>query len=82
MFDFARVKFDLDWRDGNESTGELVVNFLVPPSIKGMALLNEELIQLTSFAEKHRSMLLNDGTGISHNEWSSLWQYYDALYSA
>ena len=81
LFDFARVKFDLDWRDGKESTGEVLVNFLVPPSIKGIALLNEELIRLAFFAEKHRSVL-NDDVGISHSEWSSLWQYYDALYNA
>jgi len=81
LFDFARVKFDLDWRDGNESTGEVLVNFLVPPSIKGIALLNEELIRLAFFAEKHRSVL-NDDVGIPHSEWSSLWQYYDALYNA
>ncbi|KAL3783322.1 hypothetical protein ACHAW5_009383 [Stephanodiscus triporus] len=24
LFDFARVKFDLDWRDADESTGDLV----------------------------------------------------------
>ena len=43
-------------------------------------MLNEELIGLTSFAEKHQS-ILNDDVGIPHSEWSSLWQYYNALYN-
>jgi hypothetical protein len=37
LFDFARVKFDLDWKDADESTGD------VPPSAGGIALLQEEL---------------------------------------
>jgi hypothetical protein len=41
LFDFARVKFVLDWGGGNESKGETKVNFLVPRSVKGMALLIE-----------------------------------------
>ena len=81
LFDFARVKFDLDWRDGDESNGEAVVNFLVPPSVKGMALLTEELNWLKSFAKIHRDTASKDA-GIPSSEWSSLWQYYDALYYA
>ena len=81
LFDFARVKFDLDWRDGDKSKGEAVVNFLVPPSVKGMELLTEELTRLTSFAKIHRDKSSEDA-GIPSSEWSSLWQYYDALYYA
>ena len=81
LFDFARVKFELDWRDGDESKGEAVVNFLVPPSVKGMALLTEELTRLASFAKVHREIASEDA-GIPSIEWSSLWQYYDALYYA
>ena len=81
LFDFARVKFDMDWSDADESTGEVVVNFLVPPSEKGIALLREELTRLTLFAKDHRDNASED-TRIPRSEWSSLWQYYDALYYA
>lgn len=82
LIDFARVKFELDWKDGSETSGgEVVVKFLVPPSIKGMALLKEELTRLALFAKKHRNMSI-DEAGIPSSEWSSLWQYYDALYNA
>jgi hypothetical protein len=81
LFDFARVKFDLDWTIVGESAGEAVVNFLVPPSVRGIELLKEELARLTLFAKKHRDAASEDA-GISHSEWSSLWQYYDALYYA
>ena len=60
-------------------TGDIVVNFLFH-HLRMVALLNEELIGLMSFAEKHRS-ILNDDVGITHSEWSSLWQYYNALYN-
>ena len=81
LFDFARVKFDLDWKDGSELSGEIVVKFLVPPSTKGMALLKEEITRLAFFATKYKNMS-NDDLGIPSSEWSSLWQYYDALYNA
>ena len=74
-------KFDLDWTDVGESTGNAVVNFLVPPSIRGIELLKEELARLTLFAKKHMDAADKD-VGISHSEWTSLWQYYDALYYA
>jgi hypothetical protein len=81
LFDFARVKFDLYWSDDGKSIGEAVVNFLVPPSVKGIELLKEELARLTSFAKEHRDAASIDAA-ISHSEWSSLWQYYDALHYA
>jgi hypothetical protein len=82
LFDFARVKFDLDYKDGNDAaTGEIVVNFLVPPSEKGIALLQEELTRLESFSSMHQNMDY-ESAGISSNEWQSLWQYYNALHDA
>jgi hypothetical protein len=80
LFDFARVKFDLDWRDADESTGDLVVSFLVPPSARGIALLQEELVRLSSFGTK-RDLDPKDA-GIPESEWQSLWQYYHALKTA
>ncbi len=80
LFDFARVKFDLDWRDADESTGDAVVSFLVPPSERGIALLQEELDRLSLFAA-HRDDDPKDA-GIPASEWQSLWQYYDALHYA
>ena len=80
LIDFARVKFDLDWRDANESTGDVVVKFLFPPSERGIALLQEELDLLSSFAMSRD----NDprDSGIPASDWQSLWQYYDALHYA
>ena len=82
LFDFARVKFDLDWKDGNEATGEQVVTFLVPPSSKGMDLLQEEINRLDSFSTTHRTKSNEDYEGMPKYEWDSLWQYYDALHGA
>ncbi|KAL7527761.1 hypothetical protein ACHAXR_006033, partial [Thalassiosira sp. AJA248-18] len=82
LFDFARVKFDLDWKDGDESTGEVVVDFLVPPSEKGIRLLQEELTRMESFSILHRNKSYEDYEGMSKYEWESLWQYYDALHEA
>ena len=81
LFDFARVKFDLDWTDVDNPTGKAVVTFLVPPSVRGIELLKEELSRLTSFAEEHRDAT-NKDTGILDREWSSLWQNYNALFYA
>eukprot|EP00581_Thalassiosira_minuscula_P006467 CAMPEP_0183737202 /NCGR_PEP_ID=MMETSP0737-20130205/51309_1 /TAXON_ID=385413 /ORGANISM="Thalassiosira miniscula, Strain CCMP1093" /LENGTH=428 /DNA_ID=CAMNT_0025971431 /DNA_START=157 /DNA_END=1443 /DNA_ORIENTATION=- len=82
LFDFARVKFDLEWKDGDEESGEVEVNFLVPPSKKGMDLLQEELTRIKSFAELHRNKSYEEYEGISEYEWNSLWEYYDALHDA
>ena len=73
LFDFARVKFGLDWKDGNESTGEVVVNFLVPPSERGIALLQEELTRLNVFSETNRNKTYKDYEGMTQYEWESLW---------
>ena len=82
LFDFARVKFELEWKDGDESTGEVVVNFLVPMSSKGKALLQEELVRLDNFASVHRHKSYEEYGDMSRFEWESLWQYYDALHNA
>ena len=80
LFDFARVKFDLDWRDGDESTGDLVVSYLVPPSARGIALLRQELDRISSFGTKRD--IDPKVAGIPASEWQSLWQYYHALRNA
>ena len=81
LFDFARMKFDLNYKDDNESSGEIVANFLVPPSERGIALLQEELARLESYSTRHRNTNY-ESVGISSSEWQSLWQYYDALHDA
>ena len=82
LFDFARVKFELEWKDGDESTGEVVVSFLVPMSSKGKRLLQEELTRLDTFAAVHRHKSYEEYGDMSRFEWESLWQYYDALHNA
>lgn len=82
LFDFARMKFDLDWKDGDESSGKLVVNFLVPPSEVGISLLREELVRLESFSTLHRRKSYKEYEGMSKYELEMLWQYYDALCAA
>jgi len=82
LFDFARVKFELEWKDGDESSGEVVVNFLVPMSSEGKRLLQEELTRLDTFAAEHRHKSHEEYGDMSRFEWESLWQYYDALHNA
>lgn len=84
LFDFARVKFDLDWKGGYEESGELVVSFLVPPSRKGMDILKEEITRIEKFAGLHRQKNHEDDEydGVSEYEWNALWKYYDALHDA
>jgi len=82
LFDFARVKFELEWKDGDESSGEVVVNFLVPMSSKGKSLLKEELTRLNTFADTYRHKSYEEYVDMSRFEWESLWQYYDALHNA
>jgi len=82
LFDFARVKFELEWKDGDESTEEVVVNFLVPMSLRGKRLLQEELTRLDTFADMHRHKSYEEYGDMSRFEWESLWQYYDALHNA
>ena len=67
LFDFARVKFDLNWKDGDETSEEVVVNFLVPLSEKGKHLLQEELTRLKSFAAMHRNT--------SYEEYENMTKY-------
>ena len=81
LFDFARVKFDLDYKNEGKLRSDLAVNFLVPPSPKGIRLLQEELIRLKAFSELYRG-LDHRSVGILANEWDLLWQYYDALFNA
>jgi hypothetical protein len=87
LFDFARVKFDLDWKkdihDLESSTvDDMVVTFLVPPSKRGMALLQVELDRLTTTFGTKRYEVNYKELGIPDSEWSTLWQYYDALCNA
>jgi len=80
LFDFARVKFDLDWKDGDEGTGEVVVDFLVPPSKKGMDLLKNEFDRLEKFGQKREEQ--SSYGEVPEYELKSLWEYYDALSGA
>jgi hypothetical protein len=96
LFDFARVKFDLDWKKDNgvfvdddgkillsPTADDVVVTFLVPPSKRGMALLQEELDRLiTTFGTRRHDDINYKDLGILDSEWSTLWQYYDALCNA
>ena len=84
LFDFARVKFELDLShddvDEDDGGDVLVATFQVPPSERGMSLLREELVRLSSY-----ETIRDDdpaGRGIGPYEWSSLWRYYDALVTA
>jgi len=79
LFDFARVKFDLDWKDGDEGTGEVVADFLVPPSEKGMDLLKNEFDRLEKFGQMREKSSNGD---VPEYELKSLWEYYDALSGA
>ena len=81
LFDFARIKFDLDWKDGDESTKEVVVKFLVPPSEKGISLLQEELTRIEAYEKEYRHLGYEEEE-LPNNEWESLWQYYDALHDS
>lgn len=81
LFDFARIKFDLEWIDGDEKTkkiGRYNVNFLVPPSKEGMDMLRKELAHLDSFEQT----LSNTQEGIPESEMRSLREYYNALHLA
>lgn len=83
LFDFARIKFDLDWDMGTESTGIVELKFLVPPSEKGLMLLTEELKRLEVFGAKNRNKSAEYfEKGMTTSEWDSFWQYFDALDNA
>ena len=61
---------------------DMVVTFLVQPSKRGMALLQEELDRLTTTFGTKRYEVNYKELGIPDSEWSTLWQYYDALCNA
>ena len=74
LFDLARMKFDLDI----DSTGIEVVSWLVPPSARGIEMLRKELKRLDEYSSKYRAMDVE----MPKNEWSLLWEYFDALHNA
>lgn len=77
LFHYVRVKFDLDWKDGDESSGELEVKFLVPPSERGMAFFRKELKRLQDFAQRKKVDAVE--TLVPKSEWATIWQYHNAL---
>ncbi|KAL9185965.1 hypothetical protein ACHAXT_003742 [Thalassiosira profunda] len=82
LIDFARMKFDIVWKDGDELTGEMAVNFLVPPSEKGISLLREEVARLESYAAEWRHTDYTVDPDLTREEWDALWHYTDALHNA
>ena len=60
-------------------TGEVVVNFLVPPSKKGMDLLKHQADRLEKFGQRRKQTSNGE---VPEYELKSLWEYYDALYGA
>lgn len=75
------MKFDLDWSD--QSTGEVVPKFLVPPSEKGISLLQHELDRLESFSDTYRNTEdKEEEDNMPDSEWESLWRYYDSMHEA
>lgn len=77
LFHYVRVKFDLDWKAQDESSGELEVKFLVPPSKRGMAFFRNELKRLQDFAQRKKVDAV--GTLVPKSEWATIWQYHNAL---
>lgn len=58
-----------------------MVKFLVPPSKRGIDLLQVELTRLEKYEKKYRHLGYEEEE-VPQNEWDSLWQYYDALHDA
>ena len=77
LFDLARVKVDLTQDDNNE----VKVKFLVPPSKKGVDMLRNEIMRLDQFAIKYRHESYGK-MGMRSMEWTSLWEYFDAIHTA
>lgn len=77
LFDLARVKVDLV----RVEDGSVKVKFLVPPSQKGIGLLRKELSRLNDFSKEYRNKS-NGEVGMRSIEWTSMWDYYDALHAA
>ena len=72
------MKFDLI-----QEGGEVLVKFLVPPSEKGLSLLQQELDRLESFSDTHRNKEDKEDKGnIPGSEWELLWRYYDSMHEA
>jgi len=69
LFDFARIKFELDHR----ADGDVEVRFLVPPSERGIGLLEGQLKRLADFAAERRSQGRVDRGAISEYEWDMIW---------
>ena len=78
LFDFARVKFELD----RGADGGVEVRFLVPPSERGIGLLEGQLGRLADFAAERRDRGRGDGGDISEYEWDMIWRYHAALQGA
>jgi len=76
LFDFARVKFELD----HGADGEVEVKFLVPPSERGIGLLEGQLRRLTEFVTERRGR--DDRGEISEYEWDMIWRYHASLQGA
>ncbi len=62
------------------AAGEVVVDFLVPPSKKGMDLLKNEFDRLEKFGQKKEQSSKNGE--VLEYELKALWEYYDALSGA
>jgi len=78
LFDFARVKFELD----HGADGGVEVRFLVPPSEKGIGLLEWQLRRLADFAKERRDRGRDDQGDISEYEWDMIWRYHAMLQGA
>ena len=78
LFDFARVKFELD----HGADGEVEVRFLLPPSEKGIGLLKGQLSRLVGFASERRDGDRDDRKDISDYEWDMIWRYHTMLRGA
>jgi len=79
LFAAPRIKFELDWKDKNESTGELEVDFLVPLSQRGVEFLRNGLNRLETLGEQKKNAAVMADADIPKSEWDIIWQYHDAL---
>jgi hypothetical protein len=77
LFHYVRTKFDLYWKDEDESTGELQVKFHVPPSERGMAFFRQELKRLQDFEQRRKVDAVE--ALVPKSEWETIWQYHNAL---
>jgi hypothetical protein len=77
LFHYTRLQFDLDWKDQDESSGELQVKFLLPPSERGVTFLRQELKRLQDFEQRKKVDAAD--TLVPKSEWGTIWQYHSAL---